>query len=297
MHHYATVTFATLSNEDSPQEADLWKTRLPLMSRDYEFLMDGLLALSSSHLAHLEPSRSQIHTEVAIHYQTCGLNGFKLALGYITEANCHALFAFSILIALLGYSIPAISSDEPIFTPAESLISVFQLLRGVAVITQTREDILREGIFKVLLQPSGGPSPGSRRFSLGGLEQAMLKLRERADQVAKYVGPTKHQVHISGIESLETSFEHIDRYRSVGVVIAWPILNEEIMLLFQQGDPMAQIILVHYGVMLLYVHDRWWGRGFGIHLINSLAESVRSVDDDWDQFTEWARDCAAATGE
>ena len=267
------------------------------MSRDYEFLMDGLLALSSSHLAHLEPSRSQIHTEVAIHYQTCGLNGFKLALGYITEANCHALFAFSILIALLGYSIPAISSDEPIFTPAESLISVFQLLRGVAVITQTREDILREGIFKVLLQPSGGPSPGSRRFSLGGLEQAMLKLRERADQVAKYVGPTKHQVHISGIESLETSFEHIDRYRSVGVVIAWPILNEEIMLLFQQGDPMAQIILVHYGVMLLYVHDRWWGRGFGIHLINSLAESVRSVDDDWDQFTEWARDCAAATRE
>lgn len=293
MHHYATVTWSTLANIDSPEEVYLWKVAIPREAMDHEFLMDALLAVSSLHLAHLEPSMSRFYTTAGVEYQTQGLCNFKTALNDISGDNVNALFAFSIIVTVLAFAIPATSHEDSDSTPADSLQSIFELLRGVGVISNTAGETIRTGMFKILLEPHGGPHPSCDITCDSEVQGAMAMLRERAGHLAKYVGPVHHQVYISCIQSLETSFEHISAYRSVARAIAWPVLvSDRLMVLFQQKDPMAQLIWVHYGVLLLYIHDRWWGRGFAIRLIESLSDSIHSVDREWAVYTQWPRERA-----
>ncbi|KFA52534.1 hypothetical protein S40293_09955 [Stachybotrys chartarum IBT 40293] len=296
MHHYTTITFHTLANTDSPEEVYLWKMAVPQLAAKYEFLMNSLLALSSLHLAHLEPPSSSSYTEAAMQYHISGLHDFKVALEQMTEENPNALFAFSIIITIMTFAMHTVGPDSRVSTPAESLISIFKLLRGVEVITNTSEDVLRNGIFKALLQPSGGPRLGYAMEFQDGLDHAMTRLRERADYIAKYVGPERHHVYVLSIQDLETTFQHIAIHQSIARVVAWPVLvNSMLMVLFEQWDPMAQLIMIHYGVLLLHVHNRWWGKGFGVRLIRSLSDSLRTMDDEWTPFTQWARDCTEIT--
>jgi hypothetical protein len=82
------------------------------------------------------------------------------------------------------------------------------------------------------------------------------------------------------------------------MVIAWPVtISNKLTDLFQQEDPMAQLIWVHYGVLLLGIDNYWWGKGFGVRLINSVSESLHSTDKEWTTYTQWARDCAKEVSE
>jgi len=57
---------------------------------------------------------------------------------------------------------------------------------------------------------------------------------------------------------------------------------------------MARLIFLHYGVLLLHAHDRWWAKGFGVRLVQDLAVSLRMLSSDWASATEWAEACATS---
>jgi hypothetical protein len=59
-------------------------------------------------------------------------------------------------------------------------------------------------------------------------------------------------------------------------------------------DPVARLIFLHYGVLLLHAHDRWWAKGFGVRLVKDLATSLRMLSSDWAVPTEWAEACATS---
>jgi hypothetical protein len=81
----------------------------------------------------------------------------------------------------------------------------------------------------------------------------------------------------------------------LGHIIGWPTtVGEKLLELFKEGDPMAQLIFVYYGGLLLYTRDRWWGSNTGYRLINSLSRSVSEKNPDWVDLTQWARTAAIA---
>jgi hypothetical protein len=278
---------------DSPEEIDLWKKSIPREGMVNEFLMDGLLALSSMHLAHLEPSLHQFHTSIGAKYQNRGLVGFKSTLDFMNSDNATALFAFSVIIMILAFPISTTGPEEPESTPAEALQSIVELLRGVAVISGTLEDSIRSGMFGILLRPERGPASNHDFLRQEDLERAMRSLIERSNHLLKYVGPLQHQLYISSVQSLQEAFEHTFTYRNISIVMAWPAMaSSRLMELFLQKDPMAQLIWMQYGVLLLSINSHWWGKGFGVRLIESLSESLDATDKEWASFTQWARDCA-----
>ncbi|KAH8736074.1 hypothetical protein BGZ61DRAFT_472439 [Ilyonectria robusta] len=262
----------------------------------FGFPMDGLLALASLHLAFLDQSMKEHYTEVAIQYQNSGLNAFKEALDSISEESATAVFAFSIVTTILAF---AISSGHQVSNVSDTFVSICQLLRGVRTIVFASEISIRTGPLGALVDPtsnssvSNSPSPPSLKRD--GIQAAMAEFREQTGAVGKYSTPKSHQAYLSGIKSLETSFDMVAQGPKVAVVAGWPVeVTDELVELFKQGDPIAILICIHYGALALEVHDRWWGKNFGIDLIDELSQSLHSIDPEWASHTEWARTLSAS---
>ncbi|KAH6996053.1 hypothetical protein BKA56DRAFT_144850 [Ilyonectria sp. MPI-CAGE-AT-0026] len=297
MHHYATETCDTLV--DSLESVEVFKRVVPREAMKFGFLMDGLLALASLHLAFLDQSMKEHYTEVAIQYQNSGLNAFKEALDSISEESATAVFAFSIVTTILAFAMPGNSSGHQVSNVSDTFVSICQLLRGVRTIVFASEISIRTGPLGALADPtsnssaSNSPSPPSLKRD--GIQAAMAELREQTGAVGKYSTPKSHQAYLSGIKSLETSFDMVTQGPKVAVVAGWPVeVTDELVELFRRGDPIAILICIHYGALALEIHDRWWGKNFGIDLIDELSQSLHSIDAEWASHTEWARTLSAS---
>ncbi|KAF2011865.1 hypothetical protein BU24DRAFT_265325 [Aaosphaeria arxii CBS 175.79] len=288
--HYTTTTCNSMAH--NLDDIEIWRRIVPEEAVRHEFLMDGLLALSSLHLADESPDLRWHYTEIATHYHSSGLRKYRDALEMISSDNSIAIFAFSIIITILALAFPRSCSVPTHTSLAESMVSMFELLRGTRLISQGTGSSFREGKLAALFQPNsqdpGLPTPS------GDTDHALIRLRERANSFITFENPERHEAYLSGIETLKTAFGQMEMSRYyLGPVIAWPtMVSEKLFALFKDDDPMAKLIIIHYGVLLLYARDRWWGRDIGTSLIETLANSLCDADPAWASWTEWAREAA-----
>lgn len=290
MVYYTTTTYETMAN--SLEDIELWRKVVPKEAVQHDFLMDELLALSSLHFASQNPGSRWQFTEIAIQYQTSALRKYASALEHVTKDNCDALFICSILITILALAFPNVCAAPARSSQIESIVNMLELLQGVRFITQTSGLSFRQGklgaLFRPLPQDMESVAPSNE------VALIIVRLRERTDSIAESVDPERRQAYLSGIEALKTAFGLMKASTHLGPVIAWPaMVSEKLLKLFKQSDPMAQFIFIHYGVLLLYTRDRWWGRDIGVSLIESLACSLYATDPEWATWTEWARETAA----
>ncbi|KAJ1323572.1 fungal specific transcription factor domain-containing protein [Microdochium nivale] len=301
MHHYSTVTCETMGA--TPQQRDVWKYAVPKETIKHDFLMDGILSFAAVHYAHLNPPSSGINSTfyitAAMQYQNSGLQGYRAALSSVTRDNFEAVFAFSIILTILGFAMPSglsASSAQLVSSPTTSLSCIFELLKGVKLTIEDYAEAIRIGMFSPLFnsadQGHAPPAQLSTVLPMAESEAAMERLRHRAEFVARYVGSEMRQVYLSSIDSLETAFQEVSATKTFNIAIAWPVMassSSRMIELFNHGDPMALLLWAHYGVLTLCFHDQWWGEGFGVRLVEDLSRRLHELDPEWDSWTEWAR--------
>ncbi|KEY71325.1 hypothetical protein S7711_05916 [Stachybotrys chartarum IBT 7711] len=291
MHYYSTFTVHTLKNNGQDNELRLWQIDFPREALKHEYLMDGLLMITSLHLAHAEPSNRDKHKATAMRYQSAGLVGFREALANMDAENLSAVFLFATLVVLAAFTLPPATTHGASATATDRLISIIELLRGVPLVIGPFWERVDLGIIKPVFQAFENPSPSSESTPTSDYTRATPILRERVDHIGKYVGPERCRVYHSAINHLDKSFRESEAHDTMAHIVAWPLtVGSELATLLQQADPMAQLIWIHYGVLFLHVQDRWWANGFGSSLVQDLSEAVRSVDEDWYTLTQWARD-------
>ncbi|KAB2569192.1 hypothetical protein DBV05_g12134, partial [Lasiodiplodia theobromae] len=78
LHHWTLHTFATLSQD--PDTQSCWRTNIPRIGFSFDFVLQGLLALSALHLAHLHPERHAQHAATSAWYWENALRGASAAL-------------------------------------------------------------------------------------------------------------------------------------------------------------------------------------------------------------------------
>lgn len=291
MFHYLTETCKTVVQA---AEDDVWGIAVPEEATKHEFLMDGLLAFSSLHVASASPTSCSEYVMIAIQYQDSALRKYNEALESITELNSHALFAYSIVLTLCAMAFPSVDPESTSSTHVEIVLAVFSLLRGIRLIKEATGTTLEKGKFGELFRqyPLGTDLGAPGREA----KVALLKLRQRVIGTTRYERLERRATYLSGITALEQAFASIAKFKHLGPVIAWPLsVSVELLDLFKQGDPIAQVIFTHYGVLLLHAHDQWWGRDFGLRLVQTLSESISAVDPAWNSWTEWAREIAVLT--
>ncbi|KAH0431455.1 hypothetical protein CcaCcLH18_07071 [Colletotrichum camelliae] len=284
----------------TPAQLDLWKTTIPRQAMRHQFLMEGLLSLAAFHCAHLEPLASWDYTEAATKYQISGILGYRTALNCINDDNYEAVFVFSIILIILGFGLPTASLERQSVAPLDHITSIFELLKGVTITTQTYGEMIKAGMFKSLFMSvnthsvDDGHQGSAVTMPWKDAKAAMTRLRERVDIVTKYVGVEVREIYIRAIEGLELSFREVELNGGLSHVVAWPILSgRDLIDLLKRKDPMALLLWAHYGVLTLVVHDFWWGKDFGVRLIEGLCRTLHGLEPEWMIWTEWARRCAS----
>lgn len=288
-HHYLTSTYVDLSPNEN--DADAWRNRPFHHGLKYGFVLDAVLALTALHKSYTDPAESEKYTSACLYYQARGLREYQEHLTDINEENCHALFAFSALINALTIATSRGGPNLLPTPPLETLFTSTELVRGIrAVLDTAKETVISaryEAIFSLPRTPAG--------LSLTEeVSYAMHELQQRADKAAKYFGLHQLGLYTVAIESLRDHFRDVEHGKNFGAIVSWPYsVGEESIGLLRDRDAIMTLIFVHYGVLCLYIHERWWARNYGCRIIWDLSEALHALDAAWLSSTGWARTKAA----
>ena len=289
MHWYSTEVFQTLCTSDL--DTEIWQKGVPREAARYGFLTDGLLSISSLHLASALPAGPEklAHVRRALSFQSSALSELGTAMKNLSDANISAVFGISAILITLPLALFTVSPGAQ-ETAVSVMLSVCQLVWGSVAIMNTSEAILNSGMWQKILHVNIlGPDARCNE----SVRSALSKLRARAKHVARFVEASRYEVYASGIDVLEELFTHMANRRHLGPAFAFPVVvNQRLVNLLQEGDPMAQLIWTHYGVLLLEINSRWWGWRFGVKFIEDLSNTLEAVDEEWNQWTVWPRTCA-----
>jgi hypothetical protein len=179
MVYYINRTSRTLAHDAA--ELIAWTEAIPEEAVQYDFLMDGLLAMASLHFAFYNPDSRRQYTEFAIRYQNEGLQKYNDTLGDINETNCTALFAFSILINIMAIALPNADPNSANSAHTESLMTMLELGRGIGIIHSKSVTLLTNGKLGSFFRPSPGdldPDDETRA--------ALEKLRQHTDSLLQF---------------------------------------------------------------------------------------------------------------
>ena len=91
LHHYTTSTYKTLPSRAAPDQRELWQIQVVQLGLEHEFLLRGILAVPTLHLAYLLPMRRESLTLHATTHQSVALRLFHEALDRVNTSNCVAL--------------------------------------------------------------------------------------------------------------------------------------------------------------------------------------------------------------
>lgn len=287
---YMNYTIETVSNGD---DVGVWRDAIPKEASHHLFLMDGLLALSALHFATTQIYAHTRYVGIASHYQGSALRKYTNALHSVTEDNGNALFAYAIITMILALAFTTIHEGTTCTTSTEDMITFSRLLHGIGTVNRVSRAHIRKGPFLALYDFERAED--ARSELQPDVANALTELVQRAEKIAQQQYPSRRQVYLSSIEQLDRVFRRPRTSQDLRHIIAWPAVVESNLLQYlDDGDAMAQLIFLHYGVLLLRVHDRWWGRNLGLRLIEDLAASLCALGPDWDSSVKWARACAAS---
>jgi hypothetical protein len=257
----------------------------------YPFVLDAILAVAALHKAFIEPQNNEKYISACLFYQSQCLQTYYKQLTNINADNCHAMFAVSALINVLTIAMSRGSTSLAATSPLETLFTTCKLLRGIQVVLHGNFDRVRSAHYKEIFSVTEIP-PDSTVSS--EVSHAMKELLRLASDGITEVDSDRIEMYKSSIESLGKHFLEVEQVQNFGAVMAWPLsLHETATQLLKARDPMMMLIFVHYGVLYLHIHERWWAHNFGCRLIWELSDSLHALNASWLPLTSWARSKAA----
>ncbi|KAL8707415.1 MAG: hypothetical protein Q9220_007560 [cf. Caloplaca sp. 1 TL-2023] len=300
MHHYVASTCYTIS--DNPADLVQWQVHIPRLAFPHPFLLHGSLALSALHRCTTEVSeQSQAElTLLARAYQTEALPAYISQLQDITEVNCHAVFAYLIVLEALSYAFlqqsgsPGEEESGEAAIPkdiVEETISAFDTLIGATIIAGHACTWLRQGILVSLIRPVTLPEVFMARIRLdikAILEKLMSEL-PTDDSSQEHLATT----YATAIQALGVSFPHENEATlpTITEVVSWPYTaGASYSRLLKEGDELALLILAYYAFALCYHSGKiWYLQGLGKRLVIAIAERMGAATR-WRAQITWAKE-------
>lgn len=280
MHQYSTKTCFTFSA--TAVSSDVWKVFVVQEALNHEFLMDGLLGLAALHIAAERASQSEDYVARALEHQNRAFGGFRDALSSLTQGNCNALFAFSV-VAMMGVILSTrFAEDGSEKGRTESILFLFELLEGIRFICKSGREHLRPGpfgpVFALWVLPMSTTQDPSIRLALDELEALNENMRKTKTE-------EQHATLTAAIGDLRTCFS-----KGKELVLIWlAMAGKDFMNEFRRGEPMAMLVFLHWGVLLDKLNDEWWVQDSGKRLVEELAKKLQECGDSWVTTTLWAR--------
>jgi hypothetical protein len=285
MMQWCNTTFHTLSRNEITDP--IWRNIVPEEALSHPFLMHGILALSALHLARTgpDPTRRASYLNRAVGHQNQALALFRELLGDVTESNAKAMFAFAAIVVIYTFAFPHTPDVQDPWSCIDDLYQVLVLTRGVQQVIHSPRDFtgfLRGSSFGPILRTDEVEAPIPEHAA------AMLKQLREANQVCGS-RDANHEVHVyeGAILNLEEMLNWCySGIRSTTIAGRFAIrLKPRFMELLRERDPLALVMLAHYGVLLHYLEHRWC---FGDWCVRVSKAVWAILDDRWRPLLQWA---------
>jgi hypothetical protein len=287
IHKFATETYESLCITKS--ETKIWQITVPKLAFKHNYLMSGILALASMHIATTcEPSEGPLkYYETGLQYYNRSLTPFRNAIDTITPQNCDAVFAHSIVMIAISIASPRliVSKDEST-SITENIVILFQLLQGVKKIMQVSKSWIKLELF------SQGEYWKKTPTELDpDTEAALTHLAALNDQVMIGIYSNQHGINKNVIAHLRHCYAKFARSADPAPVLAWlAAVDKDFVDSLRCRQPFSLLILMYWGVLLRELDEqRWWARDSGRALVLELFAALRSGDPRWERALAWVQ--------
>lgn len=125
--------FSSTAQSLAADETDMrfWNSELPEIATAHGYVMDGLLAVASLHMASLNPDKSSFWLQTSLVYQSRATIGLRHNLDS-NSGDFKAAFAASALIVVIVKASP-IFNDEHHTDPQREVMTIRSILKGCEV--------------------------------------------------------------------------------------------------------------------------------------------------------------------
>ncbi|KAJ5872333.1 uncharacterized protein N7529_004686 [Penicillium soppii] len=286
MHKFSTETFQTLCVSES--ETQIWQITIPRLALKHNYLMNGILALASMHIAtSAEPAEALLYLDTGLQYYNRSLTPFRNAIDSITPRNCDAVFAHSIVMIAISIASPRLTVTKDEGTSiTENIVVLFELLQGVRKILQVSQSWINLELF------SQGEFWKKTPEELDAdTEAALANLSALNDEVMIGIYSEQHRINKEVISHLRHCYAKFARSADPAPVLAWLArVEKDFVDSLRCRQPFSLLILMYWGVLLTELDgQRWWARNSGKALVTELLDALRPGDPRWGSALSWVQ--------
>ncbi|EAW16420.1 uncharacterized protein NFIA_057700 [Aspergillus fischeri NRRL 181] len=228
---------------------------------------------------HFSYTSAKEYSGYSLEYQSAASPEFRRSLEQITEDNCGAVFAFSVITLVLMLTATAFDEDGP-GSALETVFSLSEFLKGV------RSICLAGGQW--LSKSSLGDYIQTKPMLVSDYEDiraALDRLRVLYEAVVQQMDETKSTTYGRAIDLLGECL-----LLSRGMSLRWLILvGEEFFCELEKSDPMGLVIFLHWAAILDALKDEWWALDIGKRLVEEVSAQADQLAGPWAETVLWAK--------
>ncbi|CAI6085001.1 unnamed protein product [Clonostachys chloroleuca] len=284
MHHYTAYT--CLSMSENPVLRSLWRDIVPKHALRHPFLLQGIFACAALHKVHgdrdMEPEDLARLIHAADFYQQDSLKTYIDLLSNVTEENCHALFAFSQIIAGLSFARLSSNIHEHTSGPIDLIdkfFSLSELMKGTLNVAIEGIEWLREGDLRSML--GDAPSIPSQQDLAGSSTPCGIAMKTLSNHIAGQI--QDDEASRARVEVLQSTLrlvyslfleppESKQKLNNIGGFLVFADLD--FIRLLKGWDHAALAILAYYGAALYRLRHIWYYGDVGAKIV----KAVRDID-------------------
>jgi hypothetical protein len=284
LRHFVVSTSTTLA--DNPELLRVTQEISPLLACDYQFLMDGILACSASHIAHYDSKQRKNMISTSSFYQNRGIQGFREAMLNITKENCYAVFMFSHL--TVGFAFTAHMDETALSNRSlqEGVPGLFRFIRGTSLISSSALNMIENGPMKAMTTPED-KIPGLSWLTNDTIVKTLLSAipaHEKSEHWSKKECGIYRECTMELGRAFRCCRPNNDNLNVWDAIWLWPLkIPEEYLNLLERRHPAALILLAQYCVLLVNVEFYWYMSGWGRRLLEEIYDCLDETDRAWIQ--------------
>ncbi|KAJ5782345.1 hypothetical protein N7457_004119 [Penicillium paradoxum] len=299
-HQWMTSTHHTLSQDGL--SAHHLSMIIPRMASSCAYLLDSIHALSALHLASIEPENRASWLDAAVRYQGQTCAGLGKILPAISESDYEPAFVTSIFIMLFAMGVRVLSLDSRPLDPLSVVLESRTLMSGPAMLfCRLNQGGIEAQLDGWLCAPDTQERLETGEASHGGVpventeilfnlhENIMMSLARLRSMIDTMKGPDQPIYQVTW-QQLHQAIEPWPRIGPYGGPIAWPLfLDDRFSSLLQNGDWMARVLFLHYGIAMRLMCHRWYVRDWGRRLVLATLEQLDNIPQEWEETIAWIR--------
>ncbi|KAH5266262.1 hypothetical protein HBI88_033690 [Parastagonospora nodorum] len=280
LHHWTSKGYVAL-HPNLAKRSDVWQCAMVELGFEHPFLLHGILALSAIHKAsfYMPGDRQELLSQADAHISRA-LDVMRTYLQTPSEETAIPMFVLSSVLLTYNFASVQERPDDPI----GSVHHCFMLLNGIKVVIGTHWDRLKDNPSLAHFVAMSAPATLSILDKLAGDEQRpeILHLLELTELVLDAQDKQACTEAIKELHYVAVRCRHINTDRDDEHPFLWlwaARTSNHFFGLLAAHNPIACIIVVHFGALLAQARQVWWVAKWPRWLLTATEQLLAATPD------------------